>query len=92
MGWDVGYMGDCPDCGEHVHNFHEDQPGRSAMWLRCPKCLRADVELVANDEKAGFWSETHPCSVCATERENWEDSRCPRCGGRGVGEFIYMPD
>jgi len=92
MGWDVGYMGDCPGCGYHIHHFEEDRPGMSAVWLRCPKCLRADSESVADGAKAGFWAAPQPCPACGTEREPWEDSRCPRCGRRGVGQFTYMPD
>lgn len=92
MGWDIGYMGTCSGCGEHIHQFEEDRTGMTAMWLRCPRCLRADVSSVADDEKGEFWNNPHPCHVCGTERQQWESSRCPRCGKEGAGEFIYMPD
>ena len=92
MAWDVGYMGNCPTCGEHIHHFHEDRPGYSAMWLRCPPCQRADLEQISNEALDAFRDEPHPCAVCGTERERWDESRCPRCGRRDVGEFIYMPD
>ena len=92
MAWDVGYMGSCSRCGEHVHQFEEDRPGMSALWLRCPQCLKADVQSVAAAEAAGQANELHPCPRCGTERELWQPSKCPRCGQDGAGEFIYMPD
>ena len=92
MGWDVGYMGDCPNCGEHLHQFSEDKPRMTAMWLRCPTCLRADSILVEDGTEARFWSEAHPCPRCSAERQQWNASRCPRCGQADAGRFYCMPD
>ena len=55
MAWDIGYSGDCPNCGEPVHQLSQDRPHMTAMWLRCPKCLKADSVLVEDGTKASFW-------------------------------------
>lgn len=92
MGWDVGYTGQCPQCGEHIHHFSEDKPRMSAMWLRCPQCLRADSELVEDGTEERFWSAPHPCPECGAERQRWNAARCPRCGQEDAGRLFWMAD
>ncbi len=92
MAWDIGYMGTCSRCGEHIHAFYEDHAGTTGVWLRCPQCRRADAVAVADEKVAEFWNEPHPCPVCGSERQRWDASTCPRCGQEDCAEFIYMPD
>lgn len=92
MAWDVGYMGSCSRCGEHVHQFEEDRAGMRAFWLRCPHCLKADVQSVPDAEAHERAADEHPCPRCGSAREPWLPSKCPRCGKDDAGEFIYMPD
>lgn len=92
MGVDVGYSGECKRCGTSVHQLAADRPRMTAIWLRCPRCLRADSEHVADGGEAEFWSAPHPCSVCQAARERWDASRCPRCGDGNAGRYMWMPD
>ena len=92
MGWYVGYTGDCPGCGASVHNLAKDKARMTALWLRCPDCLRATCEHVADEVLGAFWDEAHPCPECGTGREPWSASRCARCGQEGVGRYVCEPD
>jgi ribosomal protein L40E len=92
MGWDVGYSGDCPRCGASVHHLARDKPGSTAVWMRCPTCLRADSQHVPDAAARSFWNGSHPCPSCGGAREPWDASRCARCGQENVGKFMCMPD
>jgi hypothetical protein len=92
MGWDVGYVGNCSACGEHLHQVAEDRQGMRSIWLRCPMCLKSEALTLPDAEAGRSLDEPRRCTICATPQEPWAASRCPRCGQEDAAEFIYMPD
>ena len=92
MGWDVGYSGSCASCGESIHQCAEDRPRMTAVWLRCPKCLKARTQQIDDGTEAKFWSVAHPCADCGSEQERWNAARCPRCGSDDTGRMQWMAD
>lgn len=92
MAWSIGYSGTCPACGASIHQLADDKPRKTAVWLRCARCLVAGSLQVPDDELGAFRDADHPCPDCGGERERWAASRCPRCGQSGAGDSVRAAD